>query len=131
MFVNTRYYHPMTVILSRVDNRCLTYISADDNCVENFENSPDNNRKLMKQQECPCDKEHMFSCPSDTSISTKSGPSLDSVIEQLGNMVRQLKTLTLHTERVVASNSCQMSILICTHLKDVFFFFNKISSIGK
>lgn len=121
MFVNTRYYHPMTVILSRVDNRCLTYISADDNCVVNFENSPDNNRKLMKQQECPCDKEHMFSCPSDTSISTKSGPSLDSVIEQLGNMVRQLQALTLHIERVVASNSCQMSILICTHLKVVFF----------
>uniref|UniRef100_K1P8Z6 WD repeat-containing protein 27 n=1 Tax=Magallana gigas TaxID=29159 RepID=K1P8Z6_MAGGI len=67
-------------------NPCPIGYTSDDNCVENFENSPDNNRKLMKQQECPCDKEHMFSCPSDTSISTKSGPSLDSVIEQLGNM---------------------------------------------
>lgn len=109
------------------------YASADDNCVENFENSPDNNRKLMKQQECPCDKEHMFSCPSDTSISTKSGPSLDSVIEQLGNMVKQLQALsfTLHIERVVASNSCQMSILIKFYSPQSDIFCYKISAIGK
>lgn len=130
-------YHRVTRILqciSRVDNRCLRiYASADDNCVENFENSPDNNRKLMKQQECPCDKEHMFSCPSDTSISTKSGPSLDSVIEQLGNMVKQLQAIsfTLHIERVVASNSCQMSILIKLYSPQSDIFCYKISAIGK
>lgn len=67
-------------------NPCPIGYTADDNCVENFENTPDNNRNLMKQQECPCDKEHMFSCPADSRISTKSGSSLDSVIDQLGNM---------------------------------------------
>ena len=46
----------------------------------------------MKEQECPCDKEHMFSCPADDKISPKSVPSLDSVIAQLGNMVRASRT---------------------------------------
>lgn len=28
-------------------------------------NSPDNNRNLMKKQDCACDSEHMLSCPND------------------------------------------------------------------
>lgn len=53
----------------------LSIFSADDNCVEKFENSLDNNRRLLKQQDCPCDAEHMFSCPAE----------VDQEIKQTGN----------------------------------------------
>ena len=46
---------------------------AEDNCVENFENSAENNQRLLSQQECPCDTEHMFTCPEGSqTVSSKA-----------------------------------------------------------
>jgi hypothetical protein len=51
---------------------------ADDNCVETFENTLDNNRRLLKQQDCPCDAEHMWSCPeTDHDIKASDGSYAD------------------------------------------------------
>lgn len=57
----------------------LLYIwLADDNCVETFENTLDNNRRLLKQQDCPCDAEHMWSCPeTDHNIKASDGSYAD------------------------------------------------------
>ena len=69
-------------------------VPAEDNCVENFDNTATNNLKLLSQQTCPCDSEHMFSCPrgGDT-VSSKAGAAeaegqgaLDKVLGDLAEM---------------------------------------------
>ena len=35
----------------------------NDNCVEGFENTIENNRLFSSNQVCACDAEHMWSCP--------------------------------------------------------------------
>lgn len=59
-------------------NPCPIGYTADDNCVETFENTLDNNRRLLKQQDCPCDAEHMWSCPeTDHNIKASDGSYAD------------------------------------------------------
>lgn len=64
-------------------------MTAKDNCVENFENTAENNQKLLSQQECPCDTEHMFTCPAGSqTVSSKSQSgsqqmALNKVIDEL------------------------------------------------
>lgn len=58
-------------------NPCPVGKTAEDNCVENFENSAENNQRLLRQQECPCDTEHMFTCPEGSqtvSSRAQAGP---------------------------------------------------------
>lgn len=50
-----------------------TSTTAKENCVENFENTAENNQRLQSEQDCPCDTEHMYSCPAGSkTVSTKS-----------------------------------------------------------
>jgi hypothetical protein len=71
----------ITLILIWILNNTLTHLYiwlADDNCVETFENTLDNNRRLLKQQDCPCDAEHMWSCPeTDHDIKASDGSYAD------------------------------------------------------
>ncbi|KAI6229649.1 Neuroendocrine protein 7B2 [Aphelenchoides besseyi] len=45
-------------------NPCPVGYSAQDGCLENFENTADFSRNYQAQQECLCDHEHMFNCPT-------------------------------------------------------------------
>lgn len=48
-------------------NPCpLGYTSAD-GCIEEFENTSDFSRRYQSTQNCICDTEHMFNCPSQSS----------------------------------------------------------------
>ncbi|KAH9507185.1 hypothetical protein Btru_056570 [Bulinus truncatus] len=74
-------------------NPCpLGKIAAKDNCVENFVNSADNNQKLLSEQDCPCDTEHMFTCPQgqpDCLVQGLSGSqqmALNKVIDELSKI---------------------------------------------
>nr|AAB41699.1 7B2 [Lymnaea stagnalis] len=74
-------------------NPCPVGKTAEkDNCVENFVNSADNNQKLLSQQDCPCDTEHMFTCPAGSQTVSSKGTSgsqqmaLNKVIDELSKM---------------------------------------------
>uniref|UniRef100_A0A0B7B9I4 Neuroendocrine protein 7B2 n=1 Tax=Arion vulgaris TaxID=1028688 RepID=A0A0B7B9I4_9EUPU len=80
-------------------NPCPVGKTAKDNCVENFENTADNNQKLLSQQECPCDTEHMFTCPAGSqTVSSKSQSgsqqmALNKVIDELNKLERNGESL--------------------------------------
>nr|CAD7264727.1 unnamed protein product [Timema shepardi] len=44
-------------------NPCPVGYSADDGCLEQFENTAAFSREYQAAQECMCDTEHMFDCP--------------------------------------------------------------------
>lgn len=58
--------------------------------MKDFENSPDNNRRILEEQDCPCDAEHMLSCPpGKKTIDPKSGfvsDGIDSDVTDLGSL---------------------------------------------
>jgi hypothetical protein len=45
-------------------NPCPVGFSGADGCLEEFENSAEFSRNYQAQQQCDCDREHMFNCPS-------------------------------------------------------------------
>ena len=45
-------------------NPCPVGKTAEDGCLEDFENSAEFSRNYQAQQQCLCDQEHMFNCPS-------------------------------------------------------------------
>lgn len=64
--------------------------AAKDNCVEDFENSAENNERLLSQQECPCDTEHMFSCPIGSQTVSSKGQAADSQQMALNKVMDEL-----------------------------------------
>lgn len=48
-------------------NPCPVGYAPKDGCLEDFENSAEFSRNYQAQQECLCDQEHMFNCPSKDS----------------------------------------------------------------
>ncbi|XP_053393942.1 uncharacterized protein LOC123545172 [Mercenaria mercenaria] len=55
-------------------NPCPFGYTGEDNCVKDFENTPEKNRQILEEQDCPCDAEHMLSCPpGKKTIDPKSG----------------------------------------------------------
>lgn len=54
-------------------NPCPIGYTERDGCFTKFENSAENNRNYQRSQDCPCDADHMFSCPAGSKvINTKS-----------------------------------------------------------
>lgn len=47
-------------------NPCPIGYTAEDGCVEEFENTAAFSREYQASQECMCDTEHMFDCPGST-----------------------------------------------------------------
>lgn len=45
-------------------NPCPEGFHAEDGCQEEFDNSAEFSRNYQSQQQCLCDQEHMFNCPS-------------------------------------------------------------------
>lgn len=55
-------------------NPCPSGYTAEDGCLDNFENTASFSREYQASQVCMCDSEHMFDCP---------GASRDSEIDAL------------------------------------------------
>jgi len=47
-------------------NPCPIGYTAEDGCIEMFENKAEFSRKYQASQNCMCDTEHMFTCPDQT-----------------------------------------------------------------
>ncbi|KAK6183518.1 hypothetical protein SNE40_010988 [Patella caerulea] len=77
-------------------NPCPIGKTAKDNCREDFQNSAENNKKLLDEQECPCDTEHMFSCPDNSNtVSSKSqgdAAAINKVMDELQKLDADLGT---------------------------------------
>jgi hypothetical protein len=58
-------------------NPCPVGYTATDGCLEEFENSAEFSRNFQAQQQCLCDQEHMFNCP------TKNGNDYEKNLEQM------------------------------------------------
>jgi hypothetical protein len=56
-------------------NPCPLGYRAEDGCIEGFENTSEFSRRYQSTQNCICDTEHMFNCPSQTSGDAAEAPS--------------------------------------------------------
>lgn len=64
-------------------NPCPLGYTTSDGCIEEFENSSEFSRRYQSTQNCICDTEHMFNCPSQTSTGDdgqSSSPSFKEAI---------------------------------------------------
>jgi len=65
-------------------NPCpLGYTAEKDGCMEEFENTAEFSRNYQAQQQCLCDQEHMFNCPSKTSTDEYE-QGLDEMLQKNG-----------------------------------------------
>jgi len=64
-------------------NPCPLGYSADDGCLLEFENTADFSRNYQGQQQCLCDEEHMFNCPSKSSRAEYE-EDLEAMLEKNG-----------------------------------------------
>lgn len=46
-------------------NPCPVGVTEDEGCITDFENTASFSREYQSSQECMCDAEHMFECPSN------------------------------------------------------------------
>jgi len=53
-------------------NPCPVGYTADDGCLEEFENTAAFSREYQAAQDCMCDTEHMFDCPASSSNGDKN-----------------------------------------------------------
>merc|ERR1719342_904519 len=65
-------------------NPCPIGYTAEDGCIEDFENNSEFSQKYQASQNCMCDTEHMFACPQpkqqDGGLSLLGGfPSVEQV----------------------------------------------------
>lgn len=58
----------------------LTLLTAEDGCLEEFENTAAYSREYQGAQDCMCDSEHMFDCDSHNSDISES--ELDQFVQQ-------------------------------------------------
>jgi len=71
-------------------NPCPVGKTEADNCVENFENSMENNKDLLSKQDCPCDTEHMWSCPAGQQTVTSKGAGGQAALSKVMSELAQL-----------------------------------------
>jgi len=64
-------------------NPCPVGFSANDGCLEEFENSADFSRNYQAQQQCLCDQEHMFNCPTKATA-TEYEDNLEEMLAKNG-----------------------------------------------
>lgn len=63
-------------------NPCPLGYTNSDGCIEGFENTSEFSRRYQSTQNCICDTEHMFNCPSQSSNAddSQSSPSFKEAI---------------------------------------------------
>jgi hypothetical protein len=68
--------------------------SADDGCLEQFENTAVFSREFQSAQECMCDSEHMFDCPSSSGRELQSpGAGNDLTDSDLDRIMEQFQVI--------------------------------------
>lgn len=98
-------------------NPCPNGYSADDGCLEDFENSADFSKDYQSSQECMCDSEHMFNCP---------GNSDENELETLARSI-QNEGITLDSTLNHIMETMDKSHKVVAKkyfIKKVFLFFN-------
>eukprot|EP00092_Neocalanus_flemingeri_P041841 GFUD01045573.1.p1 GENE.GFUD01045573.1~~GFUD01045573.1.p1 ORF type:complete len:198 (+),score=57.72 GFUD01045573.1:132-725(+) len=65
-------------------NPCPIGYTAEDGCIEVFENKAEFSRKYQASQNCMCDTEHMFSCPDATLSNIYKKQEQDADLSYLG-----------------------------------------------
>jgi hypothetical protein len=80
-------------------NPCPIGYSADENgCLEEFDNSAEFSRNYQAQQQCLCDQEHMFNCPTSKSNEEYEG-ELEEMLSKSG-LHKTLIAKKFHETRV-------------------------------
>lgn len=74
------------------------YHSGDDGCLEEFENTAAFSRQYQIAQDCMCDTEHMFDCPSSNTAQAKNAKSMAAT-----NMVDKAIRKIMSEIQVIAS----------------------------
>ncbi|KAL7636155.1 UNVERIFIED_CONTAM: hypothetical protein RMT77_012912 [Armadillidium vulgare] len=88
-------------------NPCPLGYTAEDGCLESFENTASFSRDYQAMQECMCDTEHMFQCSDSTrdseitalARSIQNEGVLDSTLDKI------MSHLNINTRRLVAKKS--------------------------
>ncbi|XP_049789498.1 uncharacterized protein LOC126195080 [Schistocerca nitens] len=89
-------------------NPCPVGHGAEDGCISSFENTAGFSRRFQAEQDCMCDTEHMFDCPSSSSSSgggggggnrggdqrgSRDGSDLDRFVQQFAGVEDRHPTL--------------------------------------
>jgi hypothetical protein len=104
-------------------NPCPVGYSVEDGCLEQFENTAGFSREYQSAQDCMCDSEHMFDCPSSLGrvlqspgdSNDLSDTDLDRIMEQiqvaaaLCSLLSRYKTCS-HFFRPEKSRKCHLTI---------------------
>jgi len=64
-------------------NPCPLGFGPEDGCMEEFDNTAEFSRNYQAQQQCLCDEEHMFNCPSKTTRAEYE-EDLEAMLEKNG-----------------------------------------------
>lgn len=78
-------------------NPCPVGYSGADGCLEEFENSAEFSRNYQAQQQCLCDKEHMFNCPTNNENSEEG--DLDDMLAKNGLLHKSMMAKKFHEKR--------------------------------
>jgi hypothetical protein len=92
-------------------NPCPVGYTVDDGCLEQFDNTAGFSREYQAAQDCMCDSEHMFDCPSSIGRVLQSpgdgndisDSDLDRIMEQI-QVATPLSTFTIHLRRYKTYN---------------------------
>lgn len=90
-------------------NPCPIGYSAEDDCLEDFENSASFSRDYQSKQQCMCDQEHMFDCPGstdesemDTLARSISNSDLSDTFDSIANTIQDEEKEDDKDHKVVA-----------------------------
>jgi hypothetical protein len=80
-------------------NPCPVGYSAEDGCLEQFENTAGFSRQYQASQDCMCDSEHMFDCPASTGRDLhSSGTGNDLADTDLDRIMEQIQVFFFHSQ---------------------------------
>ena len=93
------------------------FSAAADNCLETFENSMENNKRLLEEQDCPCDTEHMWSCPAGQQTVTSKGAGGQAALSKVMSELAQL-----HSAQGLSLVSYWLELKLRAHVTDLVDF---------
>lgn len=91
------------------------WLVGEDGCLEEFENTADFSRDYQARQDCMCDEEHMFTCP------TSHSKVADMLQSDEADMMDFSSRLNKMLEKAVSENRLKKTRGIwCKHAKKIF-----------
>lgn len=108
-------------------NPCPIGFTERDGCFMNFENSAENNQKYQAGQDCPCDADHMFSCPVGSKvINTKSRKATASFGSGVAHALGDQESNEKRQHSVVAKKSPEPAFPPQAQFDDYNGFMNQV-----